>query len=70
VIVCICKSVSDRSVARAIAQGAGSVEDIARCTGAGTGCGTCRHSLQEALDMASGRRAKPRIVLPLVALTG
>ena len=69
-IVCVCKAVSDRAIARAIAEGAQSVDDVARCTGAGTGCGACRHSVQQALDMTSGRTAKPLIMLPMVALTG
>lgn len=44
-IVCVCKAISDREVARAVAGGARSVEDIARCTGAGTECGSCRDEL-------------------------
>ena len=44
-LVCLCKAVSDRDVAQAIADGARSVDDVARCTGAGTGCGACRESL-------------------------
>ncbi|MBM4375954.1 MAG: (2Fe-2S)-binding protein [Deltaproteobacteria bacterium] len=44
-LVCICKAVSDRDVARAIAEGAASVDEIARCTGAGTECGSCREAL-------------------------
>ena len=66
-IVCVCKSVSDRAIAEAIAAGADCVEEIARCTRAGTGCGACREHIQAAVDMSSGRLAKPRIILPLVA---
>ena len=66
-IVCLCKSVSDRDVAKAIANGAESVDEIVQCTGAGSGCGTCRQGLQQAIDMSSGKLAKPRIVLPMVA---
>lgn len=46
-IVCICKSVSDREIARAIDGGACSLEDVARCTGAGLGCGTCHESIRQ-----------------------
>jgi bacterioferritin-associated ferredoxin len=66
-IVCLCKSVSDRDVARAIEDGAESVDAIAACNGAGSGCGACRPILSQALDMARGRIAPPRIILPIVA---
>lgn len=51
-LVCICKAVTDRDVDRAIAEGARSVDDVVRCTGAGTGCGICRDSLACAVDSA------------------
>jgi bacterioferritin-associated ferredoxin len=64
-IVCLCKSVSDRQVASAIADGACSVEQIVRCTGAGTGCGTCRGSLSQALQERQERPTMRRRLLPL-----
>jgi len=66
-IVCLCKGVSDRDIARAIEAGADSVEAITTCTGAGSGCGRCRPGLARAVDMAQGRIDKPRIILPIVA---
>ncbi len=54
-IVCICKSVSDREIARAIDDGACSLEDVARCTGAGLGCGTCHESIRQVVH--GGTRA-------------
>ncbi|MBM4359322.1 MAG: (2Fe-2S)-binding protein [Deltaproteobacteria bacterium] len=66
-LVCICKAVSDRDVHRAIAEGARSVDEVARCTGAGTGCGVCRESL--ACAVASGCPGPTRSERsPLVAL--
>lgn len=67
-IVCVCKGVSDRAVAGAIADGASSVEEVSRCTGAGTGCGQCREAIQSAVDMAHGKRARPVIRLPIAAM--
>ncbi len=66
-IVCVCKGVSDRDVAAAIAAGAQSVQDITRCTRAGSGCGRCRVAIQESLDMAHGRLAKPVVRLSTLA---
>ena len=43
-IVCLCKGVTDRAVRRCAQQGATSLEEVSRRTGAGTGCGSC-HSL-------------------------
>lgn len=39
--VCVCKAVSDRDIKKLVNEGASSVEDVARCTGAGTQCGSC-----------------------------
>lgn len=50
-------------MARAIAEGAKTVEDVAGCTRAGTGCGSCVATIQQALDMAHGRAPQPLIVL-------
>jgi bacterioferritin-associated ferredoxin len=66
-LVCLCKAVSDRSVAGAIRSGARTVDDVTACTGAGGGCGRCRESIQDAIDMSTGRRPKPRVVLPVLA---
>jgi bacterioferritin-associated ferredoxin len=62
-IVCVCKGVSDRDVARAITDGATSIADVTRCTRAGSGCGSCHVAIQQSLDMAAGRTAKPLITL-------
>jgi bacterioferritin-associated ferredoxin len=64
-LVCVCKAVSDRDVARAIADGAASVDEIARCTGAGTECGSCRESLACSLAGAcqgGGRADRPTLI--------
>jgi bacterioferritin-associated ferredoxin len=64
-LVCVCKAVSDRDVARAIADGAASVEEIARCTGAGTECGSCRETLACSLAGAchsAARADRPTLV--------
>jgi bacterioferritin-associated ferredoxin len=66
-IVCVCKAVSGERVARAISDGARSVEEITQCTGAGSGCGSCKKAIQQALDMSSGRLAKPVVRLATLA---
>lgn len=66
-IVCVCKGVSDRDVACAIAGGARSVDDITQCTRAGSGCGRCRSAIQQSLDMAHGKLAKPVVRLATLA---
>ncbi len=57
-LVCLCKAVSDRDVARAIAGGARSVAEVARCTGAGTACGACREAIGCAVSQACGARSE------------
>jgi len=41
VLVCHCNAVSDRSIRKAIREGASSLSDIGFASGAGTCCGGC-----------------------------
>lgn len=49
VIICHCGVVSDRKVIECIQDGARTVANVAKCTGAGKGCGVCIHSLRRLL---------------------
>jgi bacterioferritin-associated ferredoxin len=55
--VCLCKGISDRDIKQLVSAGPCSVEEIMRCTGAGTGCGTCVGEIAElvAASDTSGR---------------
>jgi bacterioferritin-associated ferredoxin len=48
-IVCLCHGVRDRDLDAAISSGAGTVEEIGRACGAGTGCGTCIPEVEDRL---------------------
>ena len=39
--VCICRAVTERRIARAVAEGATTLKDLRERTGLGTGCGKC-----------------------------
>ncbi len=45
-IICICEGINETRIRQEIRSGAGSVGDLARCTGAGTGCGLCTCDLK------------------------
>ncbi len=45
-IVCHCRVVNDDAVARAVGQGAQTVAQVCRLTGAGQDCGACVFSLK------------------------
>jgi bacterioferritin-associated ferredoxin len=64
--VCICKAVTERAVKAAIAGGAGSVDEVGRCTGAGTDCGSCRLKIARELSRAaeSSPSAGPAVAEP------
>jgi len=49
VIVCHCVVVNDQQVARAIDQGARTVANVCRATGAGRNCGSCIFTLKRLL---------------------
>jgi bacterioferritin-associated ferredoxin len=63
-VVCLCRNVSDRIVARAIEDGARTVADVARATGAGSSCGCCHGTIEAMLARAAcahgGCEACPR----------
>ncbi|MEM6408796.1 MAG: nitrate reductase [Pseudomonadota bacterium] len=44
--ICACMSVGINTLRQAIADGAGSVEALGACTGAGTNCGSCKPELK------------------------
>ena len=54
-IICSCRTVSDREVESAIAQGASSVEAVGQLCGAGTDCGSCLDDLGERVARSCGR---------------
>jgi bacterioferritin-associated ferredoxin len=59
--VCVCLAVTEREIDRAIDQGACSMAEVMRCTGAGTRCGTCRVQIADKLEeAASGPASGPR----------
>lgn len=62
--VCLCRGVTDRAIARAINEGACTVEEVAVCTGAGTKCGRCRPEIAEMI--ASRTVALRRISLTVL----
>jgi NAD(P)H-nitrite reductase large subunit len=65
-IVCVCNNVTDRDIARAVCAGAKCVDDVAKCTKAGTGCGSCHQAIQKAIE-AGPRRAEGVVALPMLA---
>ena len=65
--VCLCKGVSDKDIKQLVSAGACSVEEIMRCSGAGTGCGTCIGEIADLLGESHNRSSSLRrrlLVLP------
>jgi bacterioferritin-associated ferredoxin len=52
VIVCLCRAASHEDIADAVAEGAGSVDDVGARCGAGTGCGSCHEYIRGVLSAA------------------
>lgn len=50
--VCLCLGVTDRDIHETIADGASSVEEVMRCTGAGTRCGSCQDQISDLVEQA------------------
>ncbi|HWN70960.1 MAG TPA: (2Fe-2S)-binding protein [Haliangium sp.] len=51
-IVCFCKTASNRDIASAISEGAHTVDQIGDHCGAGTGCGSCREFIAGMIEEA------------------
>ena len=56
-IVCQCRSITDRQVRAAVDLGSDSLDDLADACGAGTDCRGCHETLEALLD--EGRAARP-----------
>jgi bacterioferritin-associated ferredoxin len=57
-IVCICKSVSDRHIRAAVKGGAASLRDLTRDLGVGTCCGKCVPHAKAALSASLDAHAE------------
>lgn len=73
-LVCHCRGVTDRQIKRAVKNGACTLRDVARETGAGMRCGGCRSNVaqvvQEALKAEFRTTSAPSIIrleVPLAA---
>ena len=62
--ICICKSVTDKQIRRAAAQGADNLYELRESLGVASGCGTCAGVAQEILDDSAARRTSPTLYVP------
>ncbi len=61
-LVCHCREVSDRQIKRAVKNGACSLRDVARETGAGLRCGGCRSNVAQVVQEALQSEIRPSSV--------
>ena len=73
-LVCHCRGVSDRQIKRAVKNGACTLRDVARETGAGMRCGGCRTNVAQVVQDAMKTEYRPssapsmlRLEAPLAA---
>ena len=57
--ICVCKAVSERRMAGAIAEGAITLKDLRERTGLGTGCGKCVPQAYQFLRETLEKRHSP-----------
>ena len=65
-LVCHCRGVSDRQIKRAVNNGACSLRDVARATGAGMRCGGCRENVAQVVQDALQSEFHPSSVVSSV----
>jgi bacterioferritin-associated ferredoxin len=68
--VCICKAVSEKRIARAVAEGATTLKDLRDSTGLGTNCGKCVPQAYQQLRDALERRHSPAAHHEIAVKTG
>jgi NAD(P)H-nitrite reductase large subunit len=61
VIVCHCRAVGHQRVLGAIAEGAGTVDDVSSMCGAGSVCGGCRPTIEAMLANPARSVAVPAV---------
>jgi len=67
-LVCHCRGVSDRQIKRAVKNGACSIREVARETGAGMRCGGCRTTVAEVVQEALQSEYRPSSVASMIRL--
>lgn len=66
-LVCHCRGVSDRQIKRAVKNGACSLREVARETGAGMRCGGCRSNVAQVVQEALQSELRPSSVASSVS---
>lgn len=66
-LVCHCRGVSDRQIKRAVKNGACSLREVARETGAGMRCGGCRSNVAQVVQDALKSELRPSSVASSVS---
>ena len=76
ILLCQCSSIFEHEVRACIRKGARTVDEVAEACDAGTGCGSCRGTIETVLDEEAQRRRKgdglpdALLQLPLFDLIG
>ena len=55
-LVCHCNGISDRTIRKAVRDGAGSVNDVSFACGAAACCGGCADAVQQIIHTEAGHR--------------
>ena len=66
--VCICNAVTESELHSAVAEGAASLNELMRTTGAGTCCGSCTEEVERLIDENRRTRIHP-VSLPMAVQT-
>jgi bacterioferritin-associated ferredoxin len=54
-IICHCKGVTDRSIRKAVRDGAISLEEVGRACGAGSSCGGCQNAVSDLIHVEAAQ---------------
>jgi bacterioferritin-associated ferredoxin len=63
--VCLCIGVTDRDIKTVLKEGACTVSEVMRCSGAGTRCGSCVPAIAGIVSASSGEAPASRRALQM-----
>ena len=56
-VICFCQNVTSGMIKNAVDNGATTLEEVQKITGAGTGCGSCNDKVRQLVEQFAAERA-------------
>lgn len=58
-VICFCQNITSGMIKNAVDNGAATVEEVQKATGAGTVCGSCLDKVRQLMEQFTAQRTAP-----------